>query len=171
MHFLIINNDSIWQFEIQMMLEEVPDVTMEVVKTYEAASLAITKTTPDLVLTEVVLPDGVSFNLFNNLSSTCPIIFFTEFPKDEHFQKAISFPSATFLVKPFHRFTLKGAIHCVTNKASFLPKAETIPLSENGIWVYDKYRQKILVPFKEIIYIEGEGNYVTIHTAAERQYI
>lgn len=171
MYFLIIEHDPIWQSKIQVMLEDLPDATIEFVETYEAASLAITKTLPDLILTDVVLPDGISFKLFNTLSSTYPIIFFTEFPEDEYFKQALSFPNATFLVKPFHRFTLQGAIHCVTNKTQFLPKPEPIPLREEGIWVNDKYRQKILVHFKEITYMEGEGNYVTIHTANERQYV
>lgn len=154
-----------------MMLKELPDATIEIVETCKAASLAITKTPPDLILTDVLLPDGISFNLFNNLSFTFPIIFFTEFPKDDYFHQALSFPNTTFLAKPFHRFTLQGAIHCVTSKVQFLPKPETIPLREEGIWVNDKYRQKIMVPFKEIVYIEGEGNYVTIYTTTERQYV
>ena len=169
MYFLIIENDSVWQLKIQKMLEGFQDVIIETAATFNAAALFLAKTSPDLVLTEVVLPDGISFDLFKTVSPTYPIVFFTDTPDDSHFQQALSFAHTTFLVKPFHHFTLRSAIHCVTNK--FQSEAETIPSREEGIWVNDKYRQKIMIPFKEIIYIEGEGNYVTIHTTVEHRYV
>ncbi|MFN8344664.1 MAG: LytTR family DNA-binding domain-containing protein [Spirosomataceae bacterium] len=171
MDFLIIDNDPVWQLKIQMMLSDFQNAGIEKVDTIQAATLFLTKHTPDLVLTDVVLPDGLSFDLLETIAPTYPVVFFTEFPDEIYFRRAHSFSNATFLIKPFHRFTLQSAVNCITDKVQLLNKTNVKPLREEGIWVTGKYRQKIMVPFKEIIYIEGEGNYITIHTAAERQYV
>ncbi|WP_428668336.1 LytR/AlgR family response regulator transcription factor [Runella sp.] len=170
MHFLIIEDDPIWQLKIPMMLEELPNVNLEIVETCQAAELVLAQSTPDIVLADISLPDGISLELFKKFKPDYPILFLTGFAQDEYLQQALAIPNTTFLVKPFHRLTLLGAIKNVlrTDPTSSL-NSSPAPQRE-GIWVNGKYRQKILLPFKDIIYIEGEGNYVTIHTV-DRHYV
>jgi DNA-binding LytR/AlgR family response regulator len=63
---------------------------------------------PDLIFLDVHLEDGLSFNIFDQVSIKAPIIFTTAF--DEYAIKAFKLKSIDYLLKPISREELEAAI-------------------------------------------------------------
>ncbi|WP_028667359.1 LytR/AlgR family response regulator transcription factor [Runella zeae] len=62
---------------------------------------------PDLILSDIQLADGVSFDVFQELSLSCPIIFTTAY--DEYAIRAFKLNSIDYLLKPIDKNDLKCA--------------------------------------------------------------
>lgn len=62
---------------------------------------------PDLILSDIQLSDGVSFDLFRKVSTHCPIIFTTAY--DEYAVRAFKLNSVDYLLKPIDPDELKQA--------------------------------------------------------------
>jgi len=63
---------------------------------------------PDLIFMDIQLSDGVSFDIFNYYSITCPVIFTTAY--DEYAIRAFKVNSVDYLLKPIDEAELKVAI-------------------------------------------------------------
>jgi two-component system response regulator LytT len=63
---------------------------------------------PDLIFLDVQLSDGLSFEIFDHVDITCPVIFTTAF--EEYAIKAFKFNSIDYLLKPLSIDDLKYAI-------------------------------------------------------------
>src|ERR1700722_9184791 len=53
---------------------------------------------PDLILMDIQLSDGLSFNIFQACEVTCPVIFTTAY--DKYFTQAFEYSSIDYLLKP-----------------------------------------------------------------------
>ncbi len=62
---------------------------------------------PDLVLSDIQLSDGVSFDIFHEANINCPIIFTTAY--DEYAIRAFKLNSIDYLLKPIDKNELKCA--------------------------------------------------------------
>lgn len=60
---------------------------------------------PDLIISDIQLADGVSFEIFEQLELKCPIVFATAF--DQYAIKAFELNSIDYLLKPFSKETLE----------------------------------------------------------------
>ena len=63
---------------------------------------------PDLILMDIELADGQSFEIFNRVAVTCPVIFTTAY--DEYAIKAFRVNSIDYLLKPVKEADLRGAL-------------------------------------------------------------
>jgi len=63
---------------------------------------------PDLVLLDVQLGDGLSFEIFKQVEISCPVIFTTAF--DEYAIKAFELNSIDYLLKPINKSNLDRSI-------------------------------------------------------------
>lgn len=63
---------------------------------------------PDLILSDIQLADGVSFELFEGRENLCPVIFTTAF--DEYAVRAFRINSIDYLLKPIQRQELVRAL-------------------------------------------------------------
>ncbi|HEV7348452.1 LytTR family DNA-binding domain-containing protein [Telluribacter sp.] len=62
---------------------------------------------PDLILSDIQLSDGVSFEIFRQVNTDCPIIFTTAY--DDYAIRAFRLNSIDYLLKPVHEEDLKRA--------------------------------------------------------------
>jgi two-component system, LytTR family, response regulator len=62
---------------------------------------------PDIILSDIQLSDGVSFDIFQEISVNCPIIFTTAF--DEYAIRAFKLNSIDYLLKPIDNQELTNA--------------------------------------------------------------
>lgn len=79
-------------------------------------------TEPDIVLADIQLSDGVSFDIFQEIQPKCPIIFTTAY--DEYAIRAFKLNSIDYLLKPIDKDELKVAFvkfrkFNVTNSGDF----------------------------------------------------
>src|SRR5581483_9161678 len=63
---------------------------------------------PDLILMDIQLSDGLSFNIFKACRITCPVIFTTAY--DKYLTQAFEYSSIDYLLKPISQDKLKNAI-------------------------------------------------------------
>ena len=63
---------------------------------------------PDLILMDIQLSDGLSFNIFKACDVTCPVIFTTAY--DKYLTQAFEYSSIDYLLKPISQDKLRGAI-------------------------------------------------------------
>lgn len=68
---------------------------------------------PDLIFLDVQLSDGLSFEIFNHINITCPVIFTTAY--EEYAIKAFKVNSIDYLLKPIGIDDLKNAINKFTS--------------------------------------------------------
>lgn len=63
---------------------------------------------PDLILADIQLSDGTSFEIFEKQKTTCPIIFTTAY--DEYAIRAFKLNSIDYLLKPIDKIELESAL-------------------------------------------------------------
>ncbi len=80
---------------------------------------------PDLILADIQLNDGMSFDIFKKKATTAPIIFTTAF--DEYLIKAFEYNSIDYIVKPIKKEKLFHALTKYINlKQHILGNIETL---------------------------------------------
>ncbi len=111
MRVLIIEDDAIWQCKLQIVAEKAGLDVAPLVGTIEEAKLFLQKEIPDLIIADVYLNHDNIFNLFRNKEyKRIPTIFTTASQDEQDFEKAKMLDTYTFLVKPFHQYTLLSTI-------------------------------------------------------------
>lgn len=63
---------------------------------------------PDLILLDIQLADGISFQVFDQVAVSCPIIFTTAY--NEYALKAFKVNSIDYILKPIDKAELKAAL-------------------------------------------------------------
>src|SRR6201985_976602 len=96
---------------------------------------------PDLILMDIQLSDGLSFNIFKACKVTCPVIFTTAY--DKYLTQAFEYSSIDYLLKPISQDKLRHAIHKYTVLQT--PFVNTHSLTAEHFSNPDKKRSRILV--------------------------
>jgi two-component system, LytTR family, response regulator LytT len=170
MNCLIIEDDLIWTIRLNQMLRHFfPESIIETTASCEQAKEFLAQKTFDLVVADIILPDGLSFELVDQTSRTYPIIFLTGVPESEYMNEAMSLPLTTFLVKPFHELTLKAAIETMMRLAGKDYKSDYTPIGKTDFFIKNQHNQQERVKLSEIVFLKAEGNYTIIHKK-DRKY-
>jgi two-component system LytT family response regulator len=131
---------------------------------------AILEHHPDLVLLDIKMKDGTGFDMLEQIDPIdFKIIFITAY--DEYAIKAIKFSALDYLLKPVDSIELKEAI----DKADSFTQEEVntkLNTLAGNLHTDDQAKKKIilktleniyLVKVNEIVYIESDSRYSTIH--------
>lgn len=155
MRILIIEDEKHNASRLQRLLLEI-DSTIEVVgilaTVKDSTQWFKTNTNPDVVLMDIRLSDGLSFDVFEKVQIDCPVIFTTSY--DEYAIRAFKVNSIDYLLKPIDIEELQGALNKVKNL-----KKKTISDMEQLIHLFQErkaiYRKRFLIPkydgFKTIV--------------------
>ena len=111
MKVLIIEDEELTARKLNRMLLEVEPETKVVGLTASIeSSVAWLKANPcpDLILMDIELSDGQSFNIFQRVSFKCPVIFTTAY--DEYAIRAFKVHSIDYLLKPIKEDDLRNAL-------------------------------------------------------------
>ena len=111
MRVLIIEDEHLAADKLSRMLHDVdPDIkvlaTLESVA--ESADWLTNNPAPDLIFMDIQLDDGISFEIFDSVKITTPIIFTTAY--NEYAIKAFKVNSVDYLLKPITTDDLKAAV-------------------------------------------------------------
>ena len=111
MKLLIIEDEDLAVKKLQKTLTSV-DSTAEVVGVTHSIHSSVewlsTHPTPDLILMDIELADGQSFEIFDRVDVKCPVIFTTSY--DEYAVKAFKVNSVDYLLKPVQKEDLEAAL-------------------------------------------------------------
>ena len=123
MNILIVEDEDLAVKKLLKTLNAV-DATANVVGTTDSIQATVEwlqeNPRPDLVLMDIELADGQSFEIFNLVDLTSPVVFTTSY--DEYALKAFKVNSVDYLLKPIQKDELKNAIDKFRQNYS---KAET----------------------------------------------
>jgi DNA-binding LytR/AlgR family response regulator len=115
MKILIIEDEPAAVRRIQKLLSEI-DPLMEVVGALSGIESAVewlqTHPAPDVILMDIHLADGSSFDIFDKVKVTAPVIFATAF--DEYALKAFKVNAIDYLLKPIKKVDLEQALEKIS---------------------------------------------------------
>lgn len=112
MKILIVEDEAVAAERIQNMVKSgVPDAEIlgRCDSIEETVDYLRSHPMPDLMLMDIELSDGKSFEIFDEVKVTCPVIFTTAY--DEYVMKAFGVHSIDYLLKPVQADALKKSIH------------------------------------------------------------
>ncbi|MCE7994843.1 MAG: response regulator transcription factor [Roseivirga sp.] len=119
MNVLIFEDEKLASERLVELLKELRP-SMQVVasvKSVEAAVLWLENNEqPDLIISDIQLLDGTSFEIFSQVQVACPVIFTTAY--DQYAIKAFEVNSVDYLLKPIGQDKLAAAIEKFEAKAS-----------------------------------------------------
>ena len=109
---LIIEDEKLAAEHLQRLINQV-DIKIDIIKIISSVDEALlwfdNSPLPDLIFLDVQLSDGLSFEIFNHINITCPVIFTTAY--EEYAIKAFRMNSIDYLLKPIGIDDLKNAIN------------------------------------------------------------
>jgi len=142
---------------------------------------------PDLILMDIELADGQSFEIFNHVQVKSPVIFITSY--DEFALKAFKVNSVDYLLKPVQKEDLHAALEKYRQmKQMYMPAQEPAPALSLDVLVKElqqklqtkEYRKRFLVKHgqklvsvevEEIAYFFSDGRLNFFKTADNRKFV
>ncbi|HEY0744169.1 MAG TPA: LytTR family DNA-binding domain-containing protein [Chryseosolibacter sp.] len=182
MRLLIIEDEPLVAKDLENLLRKIDDsVRVEKVLTSveSAKKWFASNPGPDLILSDIQLSDGISFDIFEKLHVACPIIFTTAY--DDYAIRAFKLNSIDYLLKPIDGKELAAAIEkyrSLTSESILAEQLKTLM----GTWnqtTHKKYKERFLslhrntlVPVmqNEIAFFHKE-ELIYLHTMSNERYI
>lgn len=94
----------------------------------------------ELIISDVSLPDGLCFSIFEGADISCPVIFTTAY--DEYALRAFEYNSIAYLLKPIRKEMLEKAISKLSSNMSY---SDISALLKSLVKGQVKWRERILV--------------------------
>jgi DNA-binding LytR/AlgR family response regulator len=182
MRILIIEDEPLVAKDLENLLRKINDGIQidAVLSSVESAKKWFSANAlPDLILSDIQLSDGNSFEIYETLQLNCPIIFTTAY--DDYAIRAFKLNSIDYLLKPVDVKELTTAINKYKSLTSESILAEQLK-SLMGSWnqqPHKKYKERFLslhrntlVPVmqNEVAFFHKE-ELIYLHTMANERYI
>jgi len=181
MNILLIEDEAWAAKHLQNMVQRIEPAAniLGVISSVQASVHWLTSNpTPDLILSDIQLSDGTSFEIFETLHLQCPIIFITAF--DEYAIRAFKLNSIDYLLKPVDEKELAAAINKYRSLNIDHGLADQLK-SLLGSWgiASKKYKERFLtlhrnalipVTQDEIAFFHKE-ELIYLHTLSNERYI
>lgn len=185
MKVLIVEDEKPVSALLQRFLQKI-DPSVEVVAILESIADVVEwfseNPDPDLVFMDIQLKDGKSFEIFNSVLISCPIIFTTGF--DEYALQAFKVNSIDYLMKPinplelenalkkYHRLTSSQSESIKSNMNGFIGQLENVmPARYKNRFLVKSGQKLIAVPVAEIAYFYTENKLVFLFTKEGKRHI
>lgn len=171
---LIIDDEPLARMVVREYLQDFPqiEVLQECGDGFEGVK-AINQHQPDLIFLDVQMPKINGFEMLELLDYQPAVIFTTAF--DEYAIKAFETHAVDYLLKPFSKDRFQKAVEKYVNQATVAPaKKVTEELINSVVPPSPSQHERIVVktgtkvkiiPVQDVIYLEADDDYVSIHTA------
>jgi two-component system response regulator LytT len=190
MKVLIIEDEELAVKKLQKTLASV-DPGAEVVGVTDSIRSSVnwlqTNPTPDLILMDIELADGQSFEIFDKVEVKSTVIFTTSY--DEYALKAFKVNSIDYLLKPVQKEDLSAALEKLKNIKSMYSNTPSAPSSLNVDSLVKELQQKlqpkeyrkrflvkhaqklVSVDVEEIAYFYSDGRLNFFKTSDNRKFV
>lgn len=183
MKVLIIEDEYPAAERLTRLLNEVDEHT-EVVDCLESIKQVLNwfelHAPPDVILSDIQLADGISFEIFDQLQVSVPVIFTTSY--DEYAIEAFKVKSIDYLLKPIKKEELNRALRKYQSFAfNASDQQEKLDeLLESVKSIQTRFKKKFLihykdrlqpVPVEEIAYFMTRNESVYLVTVTGKQYV
>ncbi len=187
MKIFIVEDEELAVKKLQKTLLTI-DKDIEVIGTADSIATSVewleNNTSPDLILMDIELLDGQSFEIFNQYEVKSPVIFTTSY--DEYALKAFKVNSIDYLLKPVQKEDLRNALEkykkmsgASTSQAGVLNMDNLIKELQQKLQPKE-YRKRFLVKnaqklvsveVDEIAYFYSDGRLNFFKTADNKKYV
>ncbi|MCW3120758.1 MAG: DNA-binding response regulator [Flavipsychrobacter sp.] len=183
MTILIIEDEKAASTRLRQLIKETePDA--EILAALESVKDAIQwlneNEAPDLILSDIQLADGLSLDIFQQVTVTAPIIFTTAY--DAYTLKAFKLNSIDYLLKPIDKEELKAAFakyHNLHAPAEDVSK-KMLELFRNIAGSKASYKSRFLIrqgdrlitiPIDDVAHVRADDKVVFLHTTKGQKHI
>ncbi|RSC92147.1 DNA-binding response regulator [Tenacibaculum singaporense] len=183
MNVVIIEDEDLAAASLENLLKKSP-YPISVKKRLESVEdsiLWLQENTCDLILSDIHLGDGYSFEIFEKLKTSTPIIFTTAF--DEYAIKSFQFFAIDYLLKPYNEELLNKAMEKYINlheSKGYTNKLEQLLLQMNSRIQHQKEKERFLVSKgslsisiqrEDVAYFMAQGKYLFLFTFDSESYL
>lgn len=149
MKIVIIEDESAASNQLKFLLNQlaIPHEILAIIETVEeGVTWFKTNESPDLIFSDIQLADGISFEIYEQIQVSTPIIFTTAF--DEYAIRAFKLNSVDYLLKPIDKESLCFSIDKFKNQQ--LVKLEKLTtLIQQQAFSQKNYRKSFLVRYRD----------------------
>jgi len=151
MRILIFEDEKLASERLIQVIKEI-EPEAQILNTLKSVESAIawfeSNRTPDLIISDIQLLDGVSFEVFDQVKLDCPVIFTTAY--DEYAIQAFEVNSIDYLLKPIQKKKLANALSKFQSQS---PAHSGIDISVLQALIQPKkaYKSRFLVKFGQRI--------------------
>ena len=146
MKVLIIEDEMLARQQIIHYLSDI-NLEIEVVGTLESVAEGTDwfqkNLPPDLIISDIKLTDGLSFEIFQNAKPECPVIFTTAY--DQYAIKAFELNSIGYLLKPFDKEKLRESVEKVKVNSPAVNNLDLRQLADMIFQQRPEYKSRFLV--------------------------
>lgn len=182
MKILIIEDEKLAAERLQKMLAELT-ITTEVLGVIRSIEKGITwlkeNKKPDLILSDIQLLDGLSFEIFKSNPIDCPVVFTTAF--DQYALQAFEVNGLDYLLKPIQSEKLQSALEKVnkSTKQTLISPEDLDTLADMIENRKKKFKSRFLVklgqkiksvPVEHIAYFFTENKLTFLMTANREKF-
>lgn len=183
MTILIIEDEEPAFKRLQKMLREIePDHTLldQIVSVSTAVKWFAANKSPDLIISDIQLSDGISFDIFKQVEITCPIIFITAY--DQYAIEAFKVNSVDYLLKPVKKEDLEKAVNKYKSRTT-VPASPAIDINKLLQTLQPAgadYKKRFVVKYgehiktidtEEVVYFYTEDKATFLCTKDARRYV
>ncbi|WP_165045009.1 LytTR family DNA-binding domain-containing protein [Dysgonomonas sp. ZJ709] len=176
--YLIVEDEQLAYKELKRMISLLrPEYVLSgQTKTVEETISFLRNNTVDLIMLDIHLADGDSFEIFNQIRVATPIIFTTAY--DEHAIKAFKLNSIDYLMKPIEEADLAAALTKYeelyqSQQAAFDYKQleNLMPQKVKNRFLIQKGDSFLYIEVSNIAFFYSEDKVCFLHTSDNKRYI
>lgn len=125
-NILLVEDDSTLAIGLKYALEN-EGFGIELAKTIETATKALNKTQFDLIILDIMLPDGNGYDFcrYVRKHSNVPIIFLTSYDEEVNIVLGLDIGGDDYIIKPFRVMELMSRIKAVLRRHKLAEQKET----------------------------------------------
>jgi len=112
--------------------------TVQWLKTHDA---------PDMIMMDIRLSDGLSFEIFNRVEVDSPVLFTTAY--DEYAVRAFKYNSVDYLLKPIEKKELERAIYEYEKQSVEMSSMSSVIEGVVNFLQPKEYRKRFLLPYRD----------------------
>lgn len=168
MNVLIIEDEELAATTLHNMLVHInPNIqVLAVLGTVEAAVSWLQQHSADLLFMDIHLGDGESFQIFQQINISSPVIFTTAY--DQYTLRAFKNQGIDYLLKPFDEEDVRTALHKLSSIRK-MPVIMTAPIKNRFMVKVGKLLKS--VPADQVAYFMADGKYLFLVTRDQQNYI
>lgn len=181
MRILIIEDEDPAAKRLQKMLKEIePGIIIadQIVSVSSAIKWFASNSTPDLIISDIQLSDGLSFEIFKTIDLACPIIFTTAY--DQYAIEAFKVNSIDYLLKPIKKEDLEKAVSKFKKLSTTTPAIDINKLLQSINPSGTEYKKRFVVRYgehiktidiEEVVYFYTEDKVTFLCTKDGRRFV
>ena len=183
MNVLIIEDEPLAAQRLETLIVDIIDharVVSKIDSVKKSVQWLQKNAAPDLILMDIQLADGLSFQIFEQCEVKSPVIFTTAY--DEYALKAFKVNSIDYILKPVDKTELANALRKLESLKNIQPTQEVLmqSISQAMSMLTKKYKERFVikvgehlktVDVKNILYFYSQEKTTFCHTTDNRNHI